>query len=44
MTDRSWLEFWLSQRTSKTCTVRWNPRNSADIEAVLDRSQPETDR
>ena len=44
MSDRSWLEFWLSQRTSKTCTVRWNPHNPNDVEAVLERNQPQVDR
>jgi len=34
-TDRAFLEFWLSQKKSKTCTVRWPPKNPTYIEAVL---------
>lgn len=33
--DRIYLQYWLSQRKSKLCIVHWNPRNPADIEAVL---------
>lgn len=33
--DRAYLQLWLSQRKSKTCMVHWNPRNPADMEAVL---------
>jgi hypothetical protein len=34
-TDKAFLEFWLSQKKSRTCTVRWPPRNPASVEAVL---------
>jgi hypothetical protein len=34
-TDKAFLEFWLSQKKSKTCTVRWPPKNPAYVEAVL---------
>jgi hypothetical protein len=34
-TSREELQFWLSQRKSKNCIVRWYPRNPADVEAVL---------
>jgi Protein of unknown function (DUF3592) len=30
------LEFWLSLKDSDKCSVRWNPRNPSDIEAVLE--------
>jgi hypothetical protein len=35
VSDKAYLEFWLSQKESKLCIVHWNPRNPADIEAVL---------
>jgi hypothetical protein len=34
-TDKGFLEFWLSQKKSKACTVRWPPKNPAYVEAVL---------
>ena len=34
-TDKAFLEFWLSQKKSKICTVRWPPKNPAYAEAVL---------
>jgi hypothetical protein len=34
-TDKAFLEFWLSQKKSRTCTVRWPPRNPASVEGVL---------
>jgi hypothetical protein len=34
-TDKGFLEFWLSQKKSKVCTVRWPPKNPSSIEAVL---------
>jgi hypothetical protein len=33
--DKAFLEFWLSQKKSKTCTVRWPPKNPSYVEAVL---------
>ena len=33
--DKAFLEYWLSQKKSKTCTVRWPPDNPAYAEAVL---------
>lgn len=33
--DKEFLEFWLSQKKSKTCTVHWAPKNPAYTEAVL---------
>jgi len=33
--SRAELEFWLSQKDPNNCTVRWNPRNLSDVEAVL---------
>jgi hypothetical protein len=33
--DRIYLQYWLSQRTSKLCTVHWNPRNPSDIKVML---------
>jgi len=35
VSDRAYLEFWLSERRSKLCIVHWNPRIPSDIEAVL---------
>jgi hypothetical protein len=35
VSDKAFLEFWLSQKKSKTCTVRWPPKNPAAIEAAL---------
>ena len=34
-TDKAFLEFWLSQKKSKICTVRWPPKNPTYTEAVL---------
>jgi hypothetical protein len=34
-TDKAFLEFWLSQKKNKTCTVRWPPKNPSNVEAVL---------
>jgi hypothetical protein len=34
-TDKGFLEFWLSQKKSKACTVRWPPKNPSYVEAVL---------
>jgi Protein of unknown function (DUF3592) len=34
-TDKAFLEFWLSQKKSKACTVRWPPKNPSYVEAAL---------
>jgi len=34
-TDKAFLEFWLSQKKSKTCTVRWALNNPTYTEVVL---------
>ena len=34
-TDKAFLEFWLSQKKSKICSVRWPPKNPAYVEAIL---------
>ena len=34
-TSHAEIEFWLSQKKSKLCIVRWNPRNPSLIRAVL---------
>lgn len=34
--DKAYLESWLSQKKSKVCNVRWNPKNPSDAEAVLE--------
>ena len=33
--DKTYLEFWLSQKKNKLCIVHWNPGNPSDIEALL---------
>jgi hypothetical protein len=33
--DKGFLEFWLLQKKSKTCTVCWVPKNPSYVEAVL---------
>ncbi len=33
--DRAYLAFWLSLKKSKQALIYWNPRNPADVQAVL---------
>lgn len=33
--EKTYLQFWLSQKKNKLCIVHWNPDNPSDIEALL---------
>src|SRR5277367_1250361 len=38
--DRAYLAFWLSLKKSRQALIYWNPRNPADIQAVLQELVP----
>lgn len=40
--SREELKFWLSLKDSDKCSVRWNPKNTSDIEAVLESRSKES--